>query len=44
MKKNLTFITTGIPLSASIRGANSDPRYDSRLKREYVANSAAAGV
>lgn len=26
-----TFITTGIPLSARTRGANSEPRYDSRL-------------
>lgn len=27
----LTFMTTGIPLSARIRGANSDPLYASRF-------------
>lgn len=39
-----TFITTGMPLSASIRAANSEPRYDSRLYRWLLANMAIAGV
>jgi hypothetical protein len=39
-----TFITTSIPFSARTRGANSDPRYASRLYRAFVANRAAAGV
>ena len=39
----LTFITTWNPLSAKIRGANSDPLYASRLYLALVANSAIAG-
>ena len=41
---DITFITTLSPFSAKIRGANSDPRYASRLYRALVANSATAGV
>lgn len=40
----ITFITTLSPFSAKIRGANSEPRYASRLYRALVANSAIAGV
>ena len=44
MKVDITFITTLSPFSAKIRGANSEPRYASRLYRALVANSATAGV
>lgn len=40
----ITFITTLSPFSAKIRGANSEPRYASRLYRALVAKSATAGV
>lgn len=39
----VTFKTTWRPLSARILGANSEPRYDSRLYRAFVAKSATAG-
>ena len=39
----LTFITTWIPFSARMRGANSDPLYASRLYLAFVANMAIAG-
>lgn len=39
----ITFNTTCRPFSARILGANSEPRYDSRLYRAFVAKSATAG-
>lgn len=37
-------MTTGISLSANTRGANGDPRYDSRLYRWFEAKIAMEGV
>ena len=39
-----TFMTTSMPFCARIRGANSEPRYASRLYLALVANIATAGV
>lgn len=41
--KECTFMTTCRPLSAKIRGANSEARYASRLYLLLVANKATAG-
>ena len=43
IEKGFTFMATFSPFSAKIRGANSEPRYASRLYRALVANSATAG-
>ena len=42
-QRRTTFITTGMSFSARILGANSEPLYDSRLYRAFVAKRAAAG-
>ena len=39
-----TFMTTCRPFSARMRGANSEPRYASRLYRPCDAKRAAAGA